>query len=86
MHTTHFSGHLGGGGLPGGDLPGGWVRVPCVLSHNPFDVTGMLSQHQLRANTNAAAYIVLVGHVTSDWPIACWDTHPPVNRMTDRQV
>ena len=44
----------GGGGI----CPGG---VPCDLSHNVFDVTCML-----RVNTYAAAYIVLVGHVTCD--------------------
>ena len=40
----------------------------------------MLSQHQLRVNTNAAAYIVLVGHVTCDWPIAYW-IHPPRKQL-----
>ena len=39
--------------------------VLCDLSHNAFDVTSMLSLHQLRLINNAAAYIVL-GHVTCD--------------------
>ena len=47
--------------------------VPCDLSHHAFDVTCMLSPHQLRASNNAAAYILLVGHVTCK---ACWDTPP----------
>ena len=56
---------------------GGWS---CDRSHHAFDVTCMLSLHQLRLITSAAAYIVF-GHVTCD---ACWDnTHPPVDRMTD---
>ena len=38
--------------------------VPCHLSHHAFDVTCMLSLHQLRGSNNAAAYILLVGHVT----------------------
>ena len=60
--------------LPRGCLPGG------DLSHHVFDVTSMLSPHQLRVYTNAAAYIVLVGHVTCK---ACWDTRPPrVDRQT----
>ena len=50
--------------------------VPCNLSHNAFHVTCMLSQ-QLRVNTNAAAYMVLVGLATCDWSITCWDTPPP---------
>ena len=45
--------------------------VSCDQSHNTFDVTHMLSQHQLKVNIHAAVYIVLVGHVTCD---ACWDT------------
>ena len=54
-----------------GCLPRGCV--PCDLSHHAFDVTCMLSLHQLRLITSAAAYIVF-GHVTCD---ACLD------RMTD---
>ena len=50
--------------------------VSCHLSHHAFDVTCMLSLHQLRLLTSAAAYIMF-GHVTCD---ACWDT---VDRMTD---
>ena len=42
-------------------LPGG--GVPCDLSHHAFDVTCILSPHQLRASSYAPAYI-LVGHVT----------------------
>ena len=53
-----------------GVCPGG---VLCDLSHNAFDVTCMLSLHQLRLFTSAAVYIVL-GHVTCD---ECWDTPPP---------
>ena len=49
-------------------LPGG---VPCDLSHHAFDVTCMLLPHQLRPTNSAAAYILLVGHVTCK---ACWDT------------
>ena len=55
--------------------------VPCELSHHAFDVTCMLSPHQLRASNNAAAYILLVGHVTCK---ACWDTHPLL--WTDRHL
>ena len=51
----------------------GWVCVLCDLSHHAFDVTCMLSQHQLRASSYAPAYI-LVGHVT------CMP--PPVDRQT----
>ena len=53
--------------------------VPCDLSHNAFDVTCMLSLHQLRLITSAAFQIVL-GHVICD---ACWDTNAPMDRMTD---
>ena len=82
--------YLGGGTclgvylLEGCTCPGGVPRgVPCDLSHHTFDVTCMLSCHQLRLITSAAAYIVF-GHVTCG---ACWDTAhpppPPVDRMTD---
>ena len=55
--------------------------VPCDISNHAFDFTCMLSWHQLRVNTSAPAYIVLVDNVTCD---ACWDTAPhPVNRITD---
>ena len=74
MLTTRFSCRLGGvclGGVDQGCLPrdvclGGGEEVstlegvPCDLSHNAFDVTCMLSLHQLRLNSNAASYIVLV--------------------------
>ena len=66
----------------GGCLPRGVSTKGCVpydLSHDAFDVTCMLSLHQLRLITSAAAYIVL-GHVTCE---AYWDTPPPVNRMTE---
>ena len=59
--------------LPGGHawlLPGGCMvagGVPCDLSHHAFDVTCMLSPHQLRASSYAPAYI-LVGHVTRTPP------------------
>ena len=53
--------------------------VPCDLSHNAFDVTWMLSLHQLRLITSTAAYIAF-GHVTCD---ACWDIHPSLDKMTD---
>ena len=43
----------GGHTWQGGCIPG-WCT--CDLSHNAFDVTCMLSPHQLRVNTNAAAY------------------------------
>ena len=56
-----------------------WGGVPCDLSHHAFDVTCMLPPHQLRPSNNAAAYILLVGHVTCK---ACWDTPPPPDRQT----
>ena len=62
---------LPGGACLGVSLPGG---VPCDLSHHAFDVTCMLPPHQLRPTNSAAAYIVLIGHVTYK---ASWDTHPP---------
>ena len=62
--------HIRGRGVPA------WGG-PCDLSHHAFDVTCMLSCHQLRLITSAAAYIVF-GHVTCG---ACWDT--PLDRMTD---
>ena len=68
-----------------GSLPGGvsaqW-GVPCDLSHHAFGVTCMLPPHQLRPSDSAAAYILLVGHVTCK---ACWDTPHlphPVGRQT----
>ena len=72
---------MGGDSAWGVSVQGG---VPCDLSHHAFDVTCMLSCHQLRLITSAAAYIVF-GHVTCG---ACWDTSPPpppppVDRMTD---
>ena len=67
----------GGLSIPGGSPSGG---LPCDLSHHAFDVTCMLPPHQLRPTNSAAAYIVLVGHVTCK---ASWDTTPPpVNRIT----
>ena len=48
--------------------------VPCDLSHHAFDVTCILSPHQLRASSYAPAYI-LVTHVTCMPP-------PPVDRQT----
>ena len=57
-----------------------WGGVPCDLSHHAFDVTCMLSPHQLRVSNNAAAYILLVAHVTCK---SCWDTPTsPVDRQT----
>ena len=47
-------------------------RGVCHVTYHAFDVTCMLSPHQLRASNSAVAYI-LVGHVTCK---ACWDTHP----------
>ena len=44
------------------------------VSAYAFDVTCILSLHQMRLITSAAAYIVF-GHVTCD---ACWNTHPPL--------
>ena len=44
-----------GGACLGGVCPGG---VPCDLSHHAFGVTCMLSCHQLRLITSAAAFIV----------------------------
>ena len=92
--TVPPSMHCAGGTCPGGCLPGGaclgvclpggclprW-GVPCDLSHHVFDVTCMLPPHQLRPTNSAAAYILLVGHVTCK---ACWATTPPlVNRILD---
>ena len=67
------------GGVParGGACPGGCSclgGVPSDLSHHAFDVTCMLPPHQMRPTNTAAAYIVLVGHVTCK---TFWDTHPP---------
>ena len=61
-----------GGVCPGGCLPRGCLPrslpggggVPCYLSHHTFDVTCMLPPHQLRPSNSAAAYVLLVGHVT----------------------
>ena len=66
-----------------GDLPGGCTcpgGVPCDLSHHTFDVTRMLPPHQLRPTNSAAAYILLVGHVTCK---ACWDTTPLPPQWTE---
>ena len=70
---VHDGGHVWQGGVHGRE--GAW---PCDLSHHAFDVTCMLSPHQLRPTNSAAPYIVLVGHVTHKPP------PPPVNRITDR--
>ena len=53
--------------------------MPCDLSHHAFDVTCMLPPHQLRPTNSAAAYILLVGHVTCK---ACWDTPPRTEFLT----
>ena len=60
------------GGLP----RGGWGivcswGVPCDLSDHAFDVACMLPPHQLRPTSSAAAYILLVGHVTCKAPPLC---------------
>ena len=65
--------------LPGGSAWGGGVvwgivcswGVPCDLSDHAFDVTCMLPPHQLRPTSRAAAYILLVGHVTCKAPPLC---------------
>ena len=52
--------------------------VPCHLSHNAFDVTCMLSLHQLRLISNNCLYSA--GHVTCDCPggvSAGGGVHPP---------
>ena len=72
MMRTARSLTISGGG-------GACLGGPCDLSHHAFDVTCMLSCHQLRLITSAAAYIVF-GHVTCG---ACWDTPSPLDRMTD---
>ena len=59
--------------LEGGGVCSWGVGVPCDLSHHAFDVTCMLPPHQLRPTNSAAAYILLVGHVTCK---GCWDTTP----------
>ena len=65
------------GGVParGCTFQGGYMPmgVPCYLSHHAFDVTCMLPPHQLKPTNSAAAYILLVGHVTCK---ECWDTTP----------
>ena len=58
---------MGGFSIPGG--------VPCDLSHHAFDVTCMLSPHQLRLTNSAAPYIVVVQGMMG-YPL-------PVNRITD---
>ena len=64
----------GGAWSPGGAcMLAGGVGVPCDLSHHAFDVTCMLSPHQLRASSYAPAYI-LVGHVTRMPPCGQTDT------------
>ena len=72
-------------GIPVGCIPPahwtwwkGGQGVPRDLPHHVFDVTYMLPPHQLRPTNSAAAYILLVGHVTCK---ACWDTPPPWNRI-----
>ena len=52
------------GGAVGVPALGGEQGVPCDLCHHAFDVTCMLPPHQLRPTNSAAAYILLVGHVT----------------------
>ena len=80
--TIQGGGVFWGRGPAQGSLPRGCLSrgVPCDLSHHAFDVTYMLSQHQLSVYTNAAAYIVVVGHVTQVHA----GVYTPVNRMTDR--
>ena len=78
----------GGLSAQGGCLLGVSVQGPsaqgvsCDLSHHEFNVTCMLSFHQLRLITSAAAYIVF-SHVTCD---ACWDTHTHPCGQNDRHV
>ena len=87
------------GSLSGGSLSRGWSLsrgvsvwgylsgggVPCDVYHNAFYVTCLLSLHQLRFNTNAAAYIVLLSHVTID--ITESDImETPLNRQTDVKI
>ena len=45
-----------GDACPEGMCVSAW-RASCDLSHHAFDVTCMLSQHQLIVDTSAAAYI-----------------------------
>ena len=81
MRTARSLTILGGAPAQGVSVQG--RGVPCDLSHHAFDVTCMLSSHQLRLITSAAAYIVF-GHVTCG---ACWDTSPPTPRgQNDRHV
>ena len=65
---------LGGmGGLHG--------RGPCVAG------ACMVGEHALQGGIHGRrGGQVLVGHVTCDWSITCWDTHTPLNRMSDRQM
>ena len=75
MHTARSLTMMGGCLLGGGGcLLLGGRGVSCDLSHHAFDVTCLLPPHQLRSTNNAAAYILLVGHVTCK---ACWDTTTP---------
>ena len=79
MVCVRGGGYLTWGGVwPRGCLTQGMSDlggVPYDLSHHAFDVTCMLPPHQLRPTSSAAAYILLVGHVTCK---ACWDTKPPL--------
>ena len=64
-------------GRGGGVSARGGAVVSYDLSHHAFDVTCMLSQHQLSVNTSAAAYIA--------WPWCMMGYNPPCEQ-NDRQV
>ena len=71
----------GGFSIQGGVLHPGGVSpsrgVPCDLSHHAFDVTCMLSPHQLRPTNSAAAYIVVVQGMMG---------YPPTPLLTESQT
>ena len=73
--------HAGGFSIQGGVLHPGGVSpsrgVPCDLSHHAFDVTCMLSPHQLRPTNSAAAYIVVVQGMMG---------YPPTPLLTESQT
>ena len=60
---------MAGGCVWQGGMHGGGHAWPCDLSHHAFEVTCMLSPHQLRPTNSAPPYIVLVGHVTRTPPL-----------------
>ena len=66
------------GGSPSGGVSIQWGGVPCDLSHLAFDVTCMLSPHQLRLTNSAAAYIVVVQDMMGYPPPLLTESQTPV--------